>query len=89
MVAVGGPRTGVSLDDITTKLTRRGEACVYTRMPRPIQIRTRQAISWRIPIELIDRLDEYRAKSAAGRPRERTECVVEALEFWLRTRRAK
>ena len=49
----------------------------------PIHIRMRQHIGWRIPIMLLDELDAVRGK------RKRTDCVVEALERWVRAERRK
>lgn len=48
----------------------------------PIPIAVRQLITWRIPIDLIDQLDKVRGK------KERTQCVVEALQLWLKRRSA-
>lgn len=43
----------------------------------PIPIATRQLITWRIPIDILSQLD------AARGDKERTQCVVEALQLWL------
>ena len=54
---------------------------------QPIPIATRRLITWRIPLDLIDQLDAVRGK------KQRTQCVVEALQLWLgsigRRRRAR
>jgi hypothetical protein len=43
----------------------------------PIPIAVRQLITWRIPIDLLAQLDKVRGR------KERTQCVVEALQLWL------
>jgi metal-responsive CopG/Arc/MetJ family transcriptional regulator len=43
-------------------------------------LRTRESITWRIPIELLEELDELRAKTG----QDRTAVVVEALQSYVK-----
>lgn len=42
-------------------------------------IRTRESITWRIPIDLLAAIDKYRKITG----HDRTAVVVEALQLWL------
>lgn len=54
-------------------------------MPRPIAFVTRQAINWRIPIELLERIDKLRAEQPESKRQDRTAVVVAALQLYLAT----